>query len=53
LGEVKRAKFLRPVLPGQTVTVKMTAKAWDIFEFTLVTPEGQMHTQIQLQLIPQ
>jgi len=53
LGEVKRAKFLRPVLPGQTVTVKMTAKAGDIFEFALLAPEGQMHTQTQLQLIPQ
>ena len=52
LKEVQRAKFLRPVLPGQTVTVKMNAKAWDQFEFTLLTPEGQIHTQAQLRLIP-
>jgi len=53
LQEVKRAKFLQPVLPNQTVTVKMSAKACDIFEFTLLTPEGQMHSQAQLQLISQ
>ena len=52
LQEVQRAKFLRPVLPGQTVTVKMNAKARDLFEFTLLAPEGQIHTQAQLQLIP-
>lgn len=53
LGEVQRAKFMRPVLPGQKVVVKMRAKPDDVFEFTLHAVGGEPHAQAQLQLIPQ
>lgn len=52
LDEVRRAKFMRPVLPGDAVVVKMSPKPHDLFDFTLLSPGGEMHAQLQLLLTP-
>lgn len=53
LSEIRRAKFVHPVLPGDTIVVKMSVKPNDLFDFTLLAPTGDLYAQAQLLLTPQ